>query len=284
MHGWWISVILLVVNTNALMAVATPGDPTPRPAQTETGSKAQELKTWLTEALAATKAKDKARVRSFIAALAVPEHQRWFTETFGTEEGSRLDAVYVQWLQEPENERRSIFEAAVDSRRTNLEVEVYEKGVGTGAGLYGATVESMERPTALYVVDGKNPGQKYSLRIGDFVDVAGGFRYVPERVLRQLSKAPVDRVRQGGNVRLATLMTKVNPVYPPEAIAKHLTGTVRLHVVTAVDGTVKELDVVSGDPILAKAALEAVKQWRYREVRLDGKAVEVDSTVDVVFQ
>ena len=81
-----------------------------------------------------------------------------------------------------------------------------------------------------------------------------------------------------------TLMKKVDPVYPEEATAKRLRGTVRLHVVTAVDGTVKELEVMSGDPILAKAAMGAVKLWKYREVRLDGKPVEVDSTVDVVFQ
>jgi protein TonB len=52
----------------------------------------------------------------------------------------------------------------------------------------------------------------------------------------------------------------------------------------ATDGAIKELNLVKGDPILAKAALEAVKQWRYKPTLLHGKAVEVDSTVSVVFQ
>jgi periplasmic protein TonB len=88
----------------------------------------------------------------------------------------------------------------------------------------------------------------------------------------------------GGEVARANLIKRVDPIYPDEAKVARREGDVLLHVVLATDGVVKELELVKGDPILAKAALEAVKQWRYKPTLLNGKAVEVDSTILVQFR
>jgi len=61
-------------------------------------------------------------------------------------------------------------------------------------------------------------------------------------------------------------------------------GEVRLHAVIAKDGTIQSLSVTSGQPILAQAALEAVRQWRYRPYLLNGKAVEVETFITVNFR
>jgi protein TonB len=58
---------------------------------------------------------------------------------------------------------------------------------------------------------------------------------------------------------------------------------VRLHAVIAKDGSIKDLEVLSGDPLLADAALKAVRQWRYKPTLLDGQPKEVTTTIDVVF-
>jgi protein TonB len=92
------------------------------------------------------------------------------------------------------------------------------------------------------------------------------------------------RIRLGGDTAKANLIKRVEPVYPDEAAAARHEGEVLLHIVVATDGAVKELNLVRGDPILAKPALEAVRQWRYKPTLLNGKAVEVDSTVLVVFR
>jgi len=76
---------------------------------------------------------------------------------------------------------------------------------------------------------------------------------------------------------------KVAPYYPPEAKEQRIQGTVRLQTLIAEDGTVQELDWMEGDPILAEAAIAAVRQWRYRPMLINGVPVEVQSTVDVVF-
>ena len=111
-----------------------------------------------------------------------------------------------------------------------------------------------------------------------------GLRVGNAAVWEQLSTAPPVRMRLGADAAKANLIHRVDPIYPDEAKAAGLEAEVFLHVVLATDGTVKELDLVKGDPILGKAALEAVKQWRYKPTLLNGKAVEVDSTVFIIFR
>ena len=96
-------------------------------------------------------------------------------------------------------------------------------------------------------------------------------------------KAAPARIRQGGNVQQAKLVNMVRPVYPPLAKQARISGTVRLHAIIAKDGSVIQLEVVQGHPLLVQSALDAVRQWRYQPTLLNGEPVEVDTTVDVVF-
>ena len=91
------------------------------------------------------------------------------------------------------------------------------------------------------------------------------------------------RIRVGGNVEAASLLNKVAPEYPPIAKTAHVAGTIVLHAVISKDGTIQQLQYISGPPLLMKSAMDAVKQWRYKPTTLNGEAVEVDTTVDVVF-
>jgi protein TonB len=91
------------------------------------------------------------------------------------------------------------------------------------------------------------------------------------------------RIRVGGNVEAASLINKVAPEYPPIAKTAHVAGTIVLHAIIGKDGTIRELQFVSGPPLLMKSAMDAVKEWRYKPTMLNGEAVEVDTTVDVVF-
>lgn len=91
------------------------------------------------------------------------------------------------------------------------------------------------------------------------------------------------RIRVGGNVAQASLTHMVQPIYPPIAKAAHVSGTVILHAIVGTDGKIQDLELVSGPPLLVKAAMDAVKQWVYQPTLLNGKPVEVDTTVSVVF-
>ena len=96
-------------------------------------------------------------------------------------------------------------------------------------------------------------------------------------------KPTQQRIRQGGQVQAAKLMNKVQPLYPPLARQTRISGTVRLHAIIAKNGTVEQLEVISGHPLLVQAALDAVRQWKYQATTLNGEAVEVDTTIDVIF-
>ena len=82
----------------------------------------------------------------------------------------------------------------------------------------------------------------------------------------------------------ATLVHNVPPVYPSEARARHLGGPVVLEATIAEDGSTRNVKIISGSPLLAKAATEAVRQWRYRPSLLNGKPVAVQKQITVIFK
>lgn len=91
------------------------------------------------------------------------------------------------------------------------------------------------------------------------------------------------RQKMSAGVMESALIHRVEPVYPGIAISMHLSGTVQLRAVIATDGSVQHLEVLSGSEILARAARQAVEQWRYRPTLLNGVPVEVETYITVTF-
>ena len=92
-----------------------------------------------------------------------------------------------------------------------------------------------------------------------------------------------ERIRVGGNVEAAKAIYAPTPEYPPLAKMARVQGMVRLSAIIAKDGTIIDLKVISGNPLLAPAALAAVRQYRYQPTLLNGQPVEVDTEIDVNF-
>lgn len=82
----------------------------------------------------------------------------------------------------------------------------------------------------------------------------------------------------------ARLVNRVEPVYPRIALMIHKQGDVKLHAIIGKDGAIESLTVTAGDPLLAGAAVEAVRQWRYRPYLLNGEPVEVETLITVSFK
>jgi protein TonB len=126
---------------------------------------------------------------------------------------------------------------------------------------------------------------------GDFVP--GGMQDGGQNpVLTQIAKmvppsiakpAPVQKLRVSSGVAAGMLVQQVKPQYPQLAVQARIQGTVVLQAVIGKDGRVHELQLVSGHPMLAPAAMEAVKQWRYRPYLLNGEPVDVDTQINVNF-
>ncbi len=127
------------------------------------------------------------------------------------------------------------------------------------------------------------PGTKLPGVPGGTDGLPVGPRWTPELPPGpNLPHRPRAEVSEG--VQQALLVHRVEPVYPLLARQIHLEGTVQLHAIIGRDGTVRSLEVLSGHPILARAAREAVSQWRYRPTLLSGQPVDVETHITVIFQ
>jgi protein TonB len=91
------------------------------------------------------------------------------------------------------------------------------------------------------------------------------------------------QIRVGGNVQSAKLINQPKPTYPPLARQARIQGVVRFNAVIGRDGTIQNLTLVSGHPLLVPSATEAVRQWRYQPTLLNGEPVEVVTQIDVNF-
>ena len=95
--------------------------------------------------------------------------------------------------------------------------------------------------------------------------------------------ATPQRVRVSSGVSQGLLVRRVQPSYPPLARQARIQGTVILQAEISKDGSIQNLQLISGHPMLAPAAIEAVKQWKYRPYLLNGEPVEVETQIQVNF-
>jgi TonB family protein len=91
------------------------------------------------------------------------------------------------------------------------------------------------------------------------------------------------RVRVSQGVMQGMVISKVPPIYPPDAKAARIQGSVVIEAIIGKDGNIQSERLISGHPTLAPAAMDAVKQWKYRPYLLNGQAVEVDTQITVNF-
>jgi TonB family protein len=134
------------------------------------------------------------------------------------------------------------------------------------------------------------PGRDLSQNVTlDVAAVMEEVDVVPEGTVKPLPESQnggkPSRLRLGGEVQASKLVRKVMPVYPASAKAAGVQGTVILHAVIGMDGRPLSLRVMNNDidPELARAAIEAVSQWRYRATLLNGEPIEIDTTIMVNF-
>ena len=98
-----------------------------------------------------------------------------------------------------------------------------------------------------------------------------------------VTQPPKDPIPVGGNIRPPSRVVYVAPVYPPLALAARVQGTVILQAVIDEKGSVRELRVLRGHPLLDDAAMQAVAKWQFTPTLLNGTAVPVVMTVTVTF-
>ena len=94
---------------------------------------------------------------------------------------------------------------------------------------------------------------------------------------------PPKQIEVGGRVQSAKLISQLKPSYPDLARRAGVQGVVRFTAVIGLDGRIRNLQLVSGHPLLVQAAGDSVKQWVYQPTELNGRPVEVITQIDVNF-
>ena len=175
--------------------------------------------------------------------------------------------------------------AASDVRRLTARTSTFRNNP-TNPRISSAVHETPEAPSPPVDTAGGLVGGVPGGVVGGFADGVLG------EVLRSPGNAPAlaktptpapKRIRVPAQVAEANLIHDVTPQYPPDAGRERIEGTVVLLAVIGKDGTVQDVRVQSGLSMLAQAAIEAVKQWRYRPYLLNGKPVEIDSQITITF-
>jgi periplasmic protein TonB len=140
------------------------------------------------------------------------------------------------------------------------------------------------------VADPDATGNASPLSISDMGQGMGQDGTAVNPSLFQTQRQPTVTHQPGAPVRLSStiaegmLIKKLLPAYPPIAKVTRTEGTVVLQATISATGTIENLRVVSGHPMLQQAAIEAVKEWRYRPYLLNGQPIEVETTINVVFK
>lgn len=99
----------------------------------------------------------------------------------------------------------------------------------------------------------------------------------------EVPKVAPQRIRVSQGVSQGLVIHRVQPVYPMLARSARIQGTVVLQAEISKEGTIQDLRLISGHPMLTQAAIDAVKQWRYKPYFLNGEPVQVETTISVVF-
>jgi protein TonB len=152
-----------------------------------------------------------------------------------------------------------------------------------------ATIREEELPPASSGVGGVVGGVPGGVAGGTPGGVLGGIIGSVPSALPPPPPPPVKvdtkpkRITIGGNVQQAKLVRQPKPIYPPLAKQARISGVVHLAAVISKDGTIQDLRLISGHPLLTAAAFEAVKQWVYQPTLLNGEPVEVSTQIDVNF-
>jgi TonB family protein len=113
--------------------------------------------------------------------------------------------------------------------------------------------------------------------------VRSGVRPPPSPNIQPTTETPERVIVVGGKIQAAKLIRQVQPIYPALARQIRVQGVVALEAIIGIDGTIQQLRALNGHPLLIPSAVQAVQQWMYSPTVLNGKAVEVKTTIEVRF-
>lgn len=230
----------------------------------------------------AAKHGDREKLAGFMKEMEIPNCDAWLHEMYPSDTADSWMSLCEQKSLAPrEKTMEEMFErlAGVDGNFAVRKVNDHPESSETGM------VQTRRGPLDVYFASWHAPQDPPSARgepVGYFMFIDEGFRWESDIVFPKVAISHAKIVPP-------QLTHRVDPIYPPEAKAQHITGTVRVYYVIGGDGKVYNAHALthpglSEDPSLRKAAEDAILQWKYKPATMDGKPIETNAvTIDVIF-
>lgn len=273
-----IVLVTVFLPTNALYLQAQANTP-----YTDTTA---DFQRFLQDILDATKKSDRKRVASLLKSTEVPNCDAWLHLMYKSDSAdSWMSLCDSKTLRSQEKSMTELFAGFAKEGGEFSTRKVNNNPQGGEGGLESGMVHGGKELLEVYFASWKSPNQSKQVKgepIGYFYFLNGGFRWDS---LISFPKIKISNAR----IVPAKLIKKVEPVYPADAAAQRISGTVRVYYVIGGDGAVYNAHALSGeglseDPSLRKASEDAVLQWRYQPATMDGKPIQTNAvTVDLKF-
>jgi TonB family protein len=235
--------------------------------------------------LAAIRDKDNAKADSLWQSAILPAHAAWFATVFGEKEGISLEANYANRLaSSPYTPGKAYtFTASLGDVKV-LVLPLAQAAVARPDSWAKAIQLSLREEVHAYRVEAVSAGSTRSIMLGYFFYVSDSFREVDELVFGSLAAAkqsPLLPYISAAEAQMLLLQSR-QPVTPHLSV-RGISNTVILDVIIDVAGQVRSASILSGDLVLGNAARAAVLTWRYRPYIQNGRAVDVETTVTIIF-
>jgi hypothetical protein len=245
-----------------------------------------DFQRFLQDILDATKKGDKQRVASLLKGTEVPNCDAWLHQMYKSDSAdSWMGLCDSKTLGSKEKSMKELFAGFAKEGGEFSTRKVNDNPQGGEGGFELGMIHGGKEPLEVYFASWKSPNQPKEAKgepIGYFYFLDGGFRW------DNLISFPKIKI-SNAKIVPAKLIKKVEPAYPTDAAAQHISETVRVYYVIGGDGAVYNAHALSGeglseDPSLRKAAEDAVLQWWYQPATMDGKPIQTNAvTVDLKF-
>lgn len=238
-------------------------------AKSDYPNNSQGLLALLNGILLTARDNDRAKIQSIIRDMEIPKYESWFTATFGQEKGGSWGRAYGKELEKDQKDFEDLLLqlSHMEGRFSIHQID--------SANRYDTLEGQLDEYLADWIKS--TPRGEEMVHIADFFFIEGRFRWDSAVHYFPFQKPSTHSVVG------ARLVKKVQPEYPAEAREKGIEGIVKLLVIVGKDGSVTVQNVVEGAPLLSPAAIDAVRQWRYKPTLVDGQPVDVQMTIEVTF-
>ncbi len=293
------SLFALPAGTGKAQQQSTPAAPSPQssalPAAEGYPDNIAGLKQLANDIVRAQQKTDFARAGQLLDTLVLPHFREWYSNNFTQPAAANVVPTYAAAAATLPTQLAGAFLNAHHEGFHGIEAVRYEneQSACSSPPIF-STMTFRQTQVPLYELRFTH-GDQFK-RMFAFAYVDGTFRLIliPDFSVRSSPATAgasdakpepnaAERIRMGGKVAAAQLVCKANPYYPEEARRERVSGTVRLHAIIGKNGSIKQLDLITGPEPLVSSAKAAVSQWRYRPTMINGEPVEVDTTIDVIY-